>query len=131
LDIGDRRIGVAVSDRGGIIASPLTIIERTDDLQDIEIIIAILRENEAGLVIAGLPVSLDGTLGQQARKVKDFTGKLISRTDIPVEYRDESMTTLQARELMQVTRKKKRREKEKDDAIAAAYILQSYLDEKQ
>lgn len=72
---------------------------------------------------------MNGSLSEQARKVGEFTEKLASEAGVPVEYRDESMTTLKAKQLMRVTRKKKRREKERDDAIAAAYILQDYLDE--
>lgn len=81
------------------------------------------------MIIAGLPVSKNGSIGHQAEKVQSFVNSLILELDIPIEYRDESMSTHAARQLMQQTRKKKKREKEKDDAIAAAYILQSYLDE--
>ena len=130
LDIVDRRIGVALSDPGAVIASPLTIIIRAGEERDIEAVKAILQEKEIELIVAGIPVSMDGGIGQQARKIKDFTEKLSSRIGIPVEYHDESMTTLQARELMKVTRSRKKRRKEDDDAIAAAYILQSYLDER-
>jgi putative Holliday junction resolvase len=76
-----------------------------------------------------LPFSIDGGIGPQAQKISDFVKILSGRTEIPIEFRDESLTTVSARQLMKVTRKKKKREKEKDDAIAAAYILQSYLDE--
>ena len=74
---------------------------------------------------------MNGGIGSQAEKVRSFIKSLVTYTDVPVEYRDESLTTLEARKLMQKTRKKKKREKEKDDAIAAAYILQGYLDEEQ
>ncbi len=130
LDIGDKRIGVAVSDEGGSIAGPLTIIGRTDDSKVIGEIIDIIRQNEIGIIIAGLPVTMRGEIGHQAEKIIAFIDELKSRTEIPVEYRDESLTTLEARRLMQRTRKKKRREREPDDAIAAAYLLQGYLDEK-
>ncbi|MFC2070388.1 Holliday junction resolvase RuvX [Chloroflexota bacterium] len=131
LDIGDRRIGVALGDPGGIIASPLTIINRTDEQQDIAAIIAIITQNDVGKIIAGLPVSMNGSIGHQAEKVKTFVKSLSARTQVPIEFRDESLTTVSARQLMQVTRKKKRREKTRDDAIAAAFILQGYLDEGQ
>lgn len=74
---------------------------------------------------------MNGSIGHQAEKVKAFVDKLSASVHIPVEYRDESLTTLEARRLMQLTRKKKQREKEKDDAIAAAFLLQGYLDENQ
>jgi putative Holliday junction resolvase len=72
---------------------------------------------------------MNGTIGHQAEKVKGFTDVLVKSTGVPVVYRDESLTTLKARQLMQLTRKKKKREKEKDDSVAAAFILQGYLDE--
>jgi len=129
LDIGDRRIGVAISDQGGIIASPLTIIDRTNPHQDMEAVITLINQNEAGIIVAGLPLTMDSTIGHQAEKVKLFMEILEKNIGLPVVYRDESLTTLKARQLMQLTRKKKKREKEYDDAIAAAFILQGYLDE--
>jgi putative holliday junction resolvase len=89
----------------------------------------LIKQNEAGLIVAGLPLTKDGTIGHQAEKVKQFTNALADITEVPVIYRDESLTTLEARQSMRLTRNKKKREKEKDDAIAAAFILQGYLDE--
>ncbi|MFC1947041.1 Holliday junction resolvase RuvX [Chloroflexota bacterium] len=129
MDIGDKRIGVALSDQGGVIASPLMIIDRTNMQQDVEAVIDIIQEHEAEIIVAGLPLTMDGTIGHQAEKVKSFTDALAKNTGVPVIHRDESLTTLEARQLMQLTRKKKKREKEKDDSIAAAFILQGYLDE--
>ena len=107
----------------------MTIIERTEDSRDIETILDIVRDQEINIIIAGLPVSKDGGIGHQAEKVQTLVEALKTATEIPVEYRDESLTTLEARRLMLETRKKKKREKEKDDAIAAAFLLQGYLDE--
>ena len=81
------------------------------------------------MIVAGLPLTMDGTIGHQAEKTKQFTDALAQNIEIPIVHRDESLTTLEARQLMQNTRKKKKREKEKDDAIAAAFLLQGYLDE--
>ena len=94
-----------------------------------ETVITLINHNEAGTIVAGLPLTMDSTIGYQAEKVKRFTDILEKNIGVPIVYRDESLTTLEARQLMQLTRKKKRREKEKDDAIAAAFILQGYLDE--
>ncbi len=129
LDIGDRWIGVALSDPGGILATPFTIIARTDDIKDIEAILDIIDQREVERVIVGMPFSMDGSMGQQADKVKSFTEELCSRTVISVEFRDERLTTVSAKRLMRSVRKKKSREKARDDAIAAALILQGYLDE--
>jgi len=129
LDIGDKRIGVALSDPGGILASPLTIIERTEDSQAIKAIADIINKEQVGQVVVGLPLSLDGTLSGQAEKVREFTDKLAEQINIPLEYRDERLTTVMAQRLKRASGGKKGRGKTRYDAEAAAVILQSYLDE--
>jgi len=129
LDIGDKRIGVALSDPEGILASPFTIINRTDDRTDVEAIINIVNQQQVKQFIVGLPRSMDGSIGRQAEKVEAFTQKLCSYTNVPVEFRDERLTTVSAKRLMQSVGRKKTGKKARDDAIAAALILQSYLDE--
>jgi len=132
LDVGDRRIGVALSDPEGILASPLTTINYVEERVAIEAIISIIGQNQVGQIIVGLPRSMDGSLGRQAEKVSDFTQRLCAHTDVPVEFRDERLTTVSAKRLMQAARTGKNRKAKKksgDDAIAAAIILQSYLDE--
>jgi putative Holliday junction resolvase len=129
LDIGDRRIGVALSDPQGILASPLTVINRREESFDIEAIADIINKQQVGKVIVGLPLSLDGSLGQQAEKVKDFVRKLGEQVEILVEYRDERLTTVFAERLVRASGGKKAK-KAGRDAQAAAIILQGYLDEK-
>jgi putative Holliday junction resolvase len=129
LDIGDRRIGVALSDPGGILASPLTVINRSDESRDIEAIIDIIKGQGVGRVIVGLPHSLDGRLGEQAEKVKAFAQKLASRIQVSLDYRDERLTTVMAERLGRVVKRKKTKRKARHDAQAAAIILQGYLDE--
>ena len=126
LDIGDKRIGVALSDPQGILASPLTIIDCKDEPADIEAIVTIIDQNKVGRIIVGLPLSMDGSIGSQAEKVKAFTRELSNHTEVPIEFRDERLSTVAARRLMQTVRKTV---KSRDDAVAAALILQSYLDE--
>ena len=121
---------MALSDPGAVLASPLTIIERTEESSDFDSIIAIVSENEVGRIIAGLPLSMDGSTGPQAEKAKAFAAGLAAKTDVPLEFRDERLSTVTARNLMQSSRKKKKdRKKQRDDAFAAAVILQGYLDE--
>ena len=127
LDIGDRRIGVAMSDPQGILASPLTIINRTDELSGIDAILAIIDQNQVGVVVVGLPLSMNGSIGSQAEKVQDFASQLSKHAEVPIEFRDERLTTVSAQRLMKMTKKDRR---SRDDAMAAALILQSYLDEK-
>jgi len=129
LDIGDRWIGVALSDPGGILASPLTIIERTEDSQALAAIADIINKEQVGKIVVGLPLSLDGSLSGQAEKVKDFTDKLAEQIKIPLEYRDERLTTVMAQRLKRAAGGKKGRGKVRYDSQAAALILQDYLDE--
>ncbi|MFC2031753.1 Holliday junction resolvase RuvX [Chloroflexota bacterium] len=131
LDIGDRWIGVAISDPGGILASPFTIIDRSNDAAAVAAIIDIVRQQQVKQIIVGLPISMDGSIGKQAEKVKTFTQILSEQTEVPVEFRDERLTTVSAQCLMRVagTKNKKGRKKARDDAIAAAIILHGYLDE--
>ncbi|MBI4186718.1 MAG: Holliday junction resolvase RuvX [Chloroflexi bacterium] len=130
LDVGDRRIGVAMSDPEGILASPFSIIDRTDEAADVEAISSIVRQREVGKVIVGLPRSMDGSLGHQAEKVQAFVRKLAERINVPLEFRDERLTTVSARRMMRESGARRDKEKARDDAAAAAVILQGYLDEK-
>ena len=131
LDVGDRRIGVALSDALGLLASPLTVLERKNEAADIEAILQIVKENQVELIIVGLPRSMNGTIGPQAEKVKAFTQKLTEASPVPVEYRDERLTTVAAKRLLQEanTKKSSKFKKIEYDAAAAAIILQSYLNE--
>ena len=129
LDVGDSRIGIALSDPIGILAKPHCIIERRSDAEDISTILKLVDQFQVGQIIIGLPVSLDGRIGTQADKVRAFTSHLVKHTDIPVAFRDERMTTVSARRIMRETRGKKTMQTAKDDAVAAAVLLQGYLDE--
>jgi putative Holliday junction resolvase len=126
LDIGDRRIGVALGDPLGIMASPLTIIECLDESTDIAAIINLIGQHQVRRVIVGLPISMDGSLGQQAGKVKTFVQELCRHTEVPVEFRDERLSTVSARRLARAAGKTR---SVRHDAVAAALILQGYLDE--
>jgi len=126
LDPGEKRIGVALSDPRGILASPLIIVNCTDEEADIEAILDIVRQNQVGQIIVGLPRSMDGSIGKQAEKVKTFVEMLRNHTEVPVDFRDERLSTVSAKRLMRGVRKI---DKTGHDAIAAALILQGYLDE--
>lgn len=121
---------MALSDPGGILATPLTIIERTAEQEDIDAILKVVREREVGCIIIGLPRLMSGAIGQQAEKVRTFAEALCSHTGIPIELRDERLTTVTAMRLKQETSSKKKNRKIRYDAMAAAIILQEYLDEK-
>jgi putative Holliday junction resolvase len=129
LDVGDRRIGVAVSDATGLLARPLGIISRKTDNVDLDAVVKIVSEQGVGLVIVGLPLSLDGGAGPQAEKVLDFAGKLKPLLAVPLEMRDERFSTADAREFRLSSGASKKKRRAHDDDAAAAVILQSYLDE--
>ena len=117
---------MALSDPQSILASPLAIIEREGGPSDIETILELARQNQVERIIVGLPLSMNGTVGQQAEKVKVFTQELSSHTEIPVEFRDERLSTVSVKLMMRDVKKGRRI---KHDAMAAAFILQNYLDE--
>ena len=104
LDIGDRWIGVALSDPSGRLASPLTILRRSDDTAaDLEAINGIITENQVGIIVAGLPRMLDGSIGIQAEKVNTFIQQLRDAVQVPVKVRDEWLTTVAAKHIMPVS----------------------------
>ena len=120
---------MALSDPGGILASPFSIIERQDEQQAIDAIIEIIGQQQVEQIIVGLPRSMGGTVGRQAEKVRDFAEELHSRAVVPLAFRDERLTTVAAQRLMKAAGAKKMKRKVRDDAVAAALILQGYLDE--
>ena len=128
LDIGDRRIGVAISDPEQILASPLTTIVREDDDIAVGKIVEIVNKYEVQRIVIGLPYSLDGNIGRQASKVKTFVEKLSKCTKADIELRDERLSTVAINHLLIEAGIKSRERKERRDAAAAAFILQGYLD---
>jgi putative Holliday junction resolvase len=132
LDVGERRIGVAVSDPTGTIARPLRTLERGSRKEDFSAIAALVAEVNAQAIIVGHPLSLDGTVGPQARRVASYAQGLAEHLDVPVIPWDERFSTASADEILRETRgekaKRRARADGEIDAIAAAVILQSYLD---
>jgi len=129
LDIGDRRIGVALSDPLQILASPLQTIVRTSDEYALLEITNLVNKHGVEKLIIGMPYSLDGTVGPQAEKVLSFKDKVAAQLNIEVVLQDERLSSVTADMKLKETRKRSARLKERIDAAAAAVILQSYLDE--
>ena len=129
LDVGDRRIGLALSDPLGILASGLGALERRDLERDIQAILALVEEKQAERIVVGLPKRLDGSLGEQARKVQELASSLSEVSPVPVEYWDERLSTVAAQELLRQAGAKKA-SRGRVDAAAASVILQGYLDAK-
>lgn len=126
LDVGDRRIGLALSDPTGFLASPFGFVERgTSDLADIA---RIAEENEVAEIVVGLPLSMSGGSGVQVGKVRGFIRELRSQTDLPIKTVDERLSTVQAHGMLQQSGRRRRGDRGQLDAAAAAVILQAYLD---
>lgn len=126
LDLGDRYMGVAISDTLGMIARPLEVFDRTSRKADFEHLAALIDQHGVDTIVAGLPVNMDGTEGDQAAWVRDYTGALADAVATPVVLWDERLTTEEAKEIMRSQGKTPT--KAWIDAVAAAVILQSYLD---
>ncbi len=126
LDVGDRRIGLALSDPTGFLASPFGFVERgPSDLADIA---RIAEENEVAEIVVGLPLSMSGDSGVQAGKVRGFIRELRSQTDLPIKTVDERLSTVQAQGMLRQSGRRRRGDRGQLDAAAAAVILQAYLD---
>ncbi|HAL47104.1 MAG: Holliday junction resolvase RuvX [SAR202 cluster bacterium] len=129
LDVGDRRIGVALSDPTGLLATPHSAVDRKyAKPSDIDEIAGIARENDVEAIIVGLPRSLSGRLGDQAKLVTTFVSELSTRIDLPVSTVDERYTTVQAERMLRESGRQPSRDRGRVDASAAAVMLQAYLD---
>ena len=127
MDFGDKRIGLAISDELGITAQGLPTLNRTGLKNDLQQLVEILKVKEITKLVVGLPKNMDGTIGSQAEKVKDFIDLLIKEYPLEVVYWDERLTTAAAQRTLlegDVSRKKRKRAVDK---IAAVIILQGYL----
>lgn len=130
LDIGSKRIGVAGCDGTGLIATGLTTIERTSFDNDVAQLRKLIIEREVQVLVVGLPYSLDGTLGAQAKKVQKLVRRLETALQLPVEYADERLTSYEAEEFIKAERRDLSTHKALIDRKAAAIILQQWLDER-
>ena len=130
LDVGQVRIGVAASDETEVLATPVTTVKRRSDATAVAAIVRIVGEKDAGLVVVGLPVSFDGTLHEQARSVQRFAEKLRAGLTVPVVYADETLSTVRAEERLRGTGMRTDKIRERIDAVAAAIILEEYLDQR-
>lgn len=130
LDVGSKRIGVAGCDGTGLIASGLTTIERTSFDRDVAQLRELVEHRQVKVLVVGLPYSMDGTLGFQARKVQKFAARLAEALQLPVEYVDERLTSFEAEELLKAEKRSPSRNKALIDRKAAAIILQQWLDDR-
>jgi len=123
IDLGERRIGIAVSDALGM-AHPVTVIEHSSLREDIARVADLAAKRKAGMIVVGLPLSMDGSWGPMTRRARRFANALRRALGIAVEMWDERLTTIEAESRM----KGAGRRREQMDKMAAAVMLQSYLD---
>ena len=131
LDVGDRRIGVALSDPLSILASPLTTIDRRTKPETeaaIDAVLALAEQHEAAEILVGIPYLMSGRIGAQARITLDFAQALSERTIIPITHTDERLSSVQADRMLTQSGTSNTRDKGRTDSAAAAVILQAYLD---
>jgi putative Holliday junction resolvase len=129
LDLGSKRIGVAVSDRSGTIASPLTVLARSGRVEhDHRRILALVEDEEAERVVVGLPLSLDGSMGPAARAAQAEAEVLAGVLAVPVETIDERFTTVSADRVLQSADVRGADRRRSIDKVAAAVMLQAWLD---
>ncbi len=127
LDVGDTRIGVALSDELGVAAHPLCTLTRKNRKVDLIAISDLVSIHKVECVVIGLPISLDGSIGAQAEKVQKFAKRLEHVIDIPIEFQDERFTTAEAEEILHELNKDAKARKELIDEVSAVIILDDYL----
>lgn len=130
LDVGDKTIGVALSDEFGWTAQGLEVIRRTKIDEDLTRLMVIIKENNVEQIVVGLPKNMNGTIGPRAELIKEFAEILKQKSSLPIIFWDERLTTVAAeRTLIEADVSRKKR-KQVIDKMAAMLILQGYLDMK-
>src|SRR5690554_4935879 len=128
IDYGDKRIGFAISDQFRIIASPLEVYSRKTLKQDLEYIKKIIDAHQVDTVVIGLPINMDGTLGDRAIKTREFGEQLKQIINLPIVYIDERWTSKESERVLIQSNVRREKRKSLMDKIAAQNILQRYLD---
>lgn len=128
LDLGERRIGVALSDALGLTAQRLTVLQRQGTREDVEAVCALAAHHRADTVVVGLPLTLRGERGSQAEQAAAFAAALQRRLSVPVRLIDERLTTVQGERALLETGTSRRKRKQVIDQVAAQLILQHFLD---
>ena len=128
LDLGTKTIGIAISDRGLSLATPRPVIRRTKFTADATALLASLEKDNAGAIVLGLPLNMDGTEGPRAQATRAFARNLARLTDMPVAYWDERLSTVAAERSLIEQDVSRGKRADRIDSAAAAFILQCALD---
>ena len=127
VDLGQARTGLAVCDRGEVLASPLAVIQERDRARLVERIAAAARERGAQRLVVGLPRNMDGSEGESAQKARETGAMLAEASGLPVDFCDERGTTITAHNYLHATNTRGKKRKAVVDAVAATVILEDYL----
>ncbi len=130
LDIGLKRVGIAGCDGTGLIATGITTLVRSSFERDVAYLREIVLSRRVQILVAGLPYSMSGELGTQARQVQKYANRIAQALELPLEYVDERLTSVEAEELMKAAGISLSQNKGSIDRKAAALILQQWLDER-
>lgn len=128
LDVGDRRIGIALSDALGLTAQQLMVLERRGVSTDARAVERLVMQHQVDRLVVGLPLTMAGAQGPQAKKVMTFIATLRPRLSVPIHWIDERLTTVQGRRALQETGTSRRKRRQVIDQVAAQLILQQFLD---
>ncbi len=131
LDVGSKRIGVAGCDGLGLFATGITTIWRRSFIEDLAQLRAIVSERAIEVLVIGLPYTMDGNLGAQAKQVQKFARRVATTLELPIEYVDERLTSYTAEQMIIAANIPLSADKGRIDRIAAAIILQQWLDDRQ
>ncbi|MHC4842238.1 MAG: Holliday junction resolvase RuvX [Planctomycetota bacterium] len=128
IDYGNRRTGLAVCDPSETIVSPLTVYETNKNL--IQKIQELIEKEDIKSIVLGLPLNMDNTKGPQANRTIGFSKELQTKIEIPIHFQDERLSSFTAREMMAEAELTKKKKKKRMDAVAAAQILEAFLEKK-
>lgn len=127
VDFGDARTGLAICDKGEMLASPICVISEHDFDRCMEKVADAAKEHRAQMIVVGFPKNMNGTIGERAELCRLFADGLQKLTNLPVELWDERCTTVSAHSYLNVTNTRGKKRKAVVDAVAATIILESYL----
>jgi len=127
IDFGTKRLGLAISDARRTLASPLTVYHRKDLQSDLQFLSDLISQYQISEIVLGLPINMDGSLGEKAHQVLEFKRILEEHVKIPVLTFDERLTTAEAERVLLQADLSRRKRKAKRDGLAAVLILQGYL----
>lgn len=130
IDMGERRIGLALSDPLGYTAQGLKTIQINNPDEVCDKLIIVINEKKVEKLVFGLPINMNGSMGPQAKKVQEYASKLKMLTNIPVDFEDERLSSVSAEQVLLMADQSRKKRKKSIDMLSAVIILQSYLDRK-